>query len=57
MTRIVTAVRKFTGNEEGAALVEYGILVAFIAVVAIAAVTLLGGNIAAKFDEIAAALT
>ena len=44
-------VRDFVREEEGAALAEYGILVAFIAVVAIVAVTFFGGKISSKFSE------
>ena len=52
MARIKLAVGKFMGDEEGAALAEYGILVAFIAIVAITAVTFFGGKISAKFSEL-----
>lgn len=40
-------------NERGASAVEYGLLVALIAVVIIAAVTLLGGNLRDIFNDIA----
>ena len=43
-------VTRFLKNEEGAALAEYGILVAFIAIVAITAVTFFGSRISAKFS-------
>ena len=43
-------------NEEGATAVEYGLMVALIAVVIIAGVTLLGDNLLALFNQIAAAL-
>lgn len=39
-------------DEEGASLVEYVLMVALIAVVCIAAVTLLGKNSAAKLNEV-----
>jgi len=39
-------------DEEGAALAEYGILVAFIAIVAITAVTFFGSKISAKFSAL-----
>ena len=45
--------RRFIDNEDGAALAEYGILVAFIAIVAITAVTFFGNQISAKFSEYA----
>ena len=40
-------------DERGASLVEYALLVALIAVVCIAAVTLLGGNASSKFTSVA----
>jgi pilus assembly protein Flp/PilA len=43
---------KFSSDERGAALVEYALLLALIAVVAIAALTLLGGKVSTKFSEI-----
>ena len=48
--------RNFIKNEEGATMVEYALMVALIAVVCIAAVTLLGGNANAKFNQIATAV-
>ncbi|HUQ98189.1 MAG TPA: Flp family type IVb pilin [Gemmatimonadaceae bacterium] len=53
MKRIKNAVTGFIGNEEGAALAEYGILVAFIAIVAIVAVTFFGTKISSKFSQLA----
>jgi pilus assembly protein Flp/PilA len=43
-------------DEEGATAVEYGLMVALIAIAIIAAVTLLGGNLATLFDSIAGKL-
>ena len=40
-------------DEDGATAVEYGLMVALIAVVIIAAVTLLGTNLSEKFDTVA----
>jgi pilus assembly protein Flp/PilA len=42
---------RFGDTERGASLVEYALLVALIAVVCIAAVTLLGGSASNKFKE------
>jgi pilus assembly protein Flp/PilA len=53
VARIALAARRFIRNEEGAALAEYGILVAFIAIVAITAVTFFGSKISTKFSTIA----
>ena len=39
-------------DERGASLVEYALLVALIAVVCIAAVTLLGKNASSKFSSV-----
>jgi pilus assembly protein Flp/PilA len=39
-------------SERGASLVEYALLLALIAVVCIAAVTLLGGNAKEKFSSV-----
>lgn len=47
---------KFFRQEEGATMVEYGLMVALIAVVCIAAVTLLGANLSAMFNAIAVAI-
>lgn len=43
-------------TERGASLVEYALLVALIAVVCIAAVTLLGGAAKTKFSSVASAI-
>jgi len=43
-------------DEKGATAVEYGLIVALIAIVIIAAVTLLGGNLATLFQTIADAI-
>lgn len=46
-------VKKFFQDESGASAVEYGLLVALIAVVIIAAVTALGENLSEKFNTVA----
>ena len=48
---------RFVKNDDGAALVEYGILVGLIAVVCIAAVGTLGTTIQGVFNTINADLT
>ncbi len=53
MSRIQMAVRRFIRDEEGAALAEYGVLIAFIAIVAIVAVTFFGSRISEKFSALA----
>ena len=57
VTRIQRAVRLGNrGDESGASLVEYALLVALIAVVCIVAVTLLGANASTKFSSVGSAL-
>lgn len=55
-TYLRTYLRAFVRNDEGQDLLEYALLVALIAIVAIAAVTLTGTNVSAIFDTIAAEL-
>jgi pilus assembly protein Flp/PilA len=60
MTRAYLAVRTrllaAADKESGATAVEYGLMVTLIAIVIIAAVTLLGTNLASRFDQIATAV-
>ena len=50
--------RKFwRQDEQGAALVEYGMLVGLIAVICIGAVTLLGQEVSSAFSAIASSLS
>ena len=44
------------GDDRGASLVEYALLIALIAVVCIVAVSLLGGNASGKFSQVGSAL-
>jgi pilus assembly protein Flp/PilA len=56
MTKLYCWLASTVKSEEGAALAEYGLLVALIAVVCIGAITLLGGNISAAFNSIAGSI-
>ena len=49
---MVTFLKKFVCEEEGATMVEYALMVALIAIVCIAAVTLVGTNLSTKFGHI-----
>ena len=53
---LLQLVNRFRRNEDGAALAEYGLLVALIAVVCVVAVTALGTNISVAFSKIASAI-
>ena len=44
-------------DEAGQTLVEYGLIVALISIVAIAALGLVGDNVSAVFDDVAGELT
>lgn len=57
MVRFGRAARNFFLTEDGAALAEYGILIAFIAIVAITAVTFFGSQISSKFSQYANSLS
>ncbi|MBL8775457.1 MAG: Flp family type IVb pilin [Acidimicrobiales bacterium] len=48
---------RFANSERGASLVEYALLVALIAVVCIAAVTVLGNNASKKFDSVGTSIS
>ncbi|MGN7199267.1 Flp family type IVb pilin [Arthrobacter sp. SAFR-044] len=53
---LYTAKARFVNEEKGATMVEYGIMVAFIAVLVLAAVVILGPQIAALFTSVSNAL-
>jgi len=60
MSTFFQAVRQsvghFLADEEGVTAIEYGLIAALIAVAIVAAVTLLGTNIAARFTAICASI-
>ena len=59
LSRISEALLRFVARferEDGQALAEYGLILALIAVVAIAALTVLGVAVSGTLDDIAAAL-
>ena len=53
LDRLIVAVRSSIATERGANLVEYAILIAFIVVLSIAAITLIGQETSSKFEPIA----
>ena len=53
MTLMLVNDLKAKRDERGATAVEYGLMVALIAIVIIGAVTLLGGNLKTLFSDIA----
>ena len=53
---MLTAITQFLRDEEGATAVEYGLMAALIAAVIITAVTSIGTNLTATFNEVATAV-
>ena len=56
-TYVLQLINRFRRDDEGAALVEYGMLVGLIAVICVVAVTTLGTEVSTAFSKIAAALS
>lgn len=52
MKSLKSAVKNFVSDEDGAALVEYALLVALIAIICILGVTFLGQKVSGKFKAI-----
>jgi pilus assembly protein Flp/PilA len=57
MQLLSAAIRSVVKNEEGATMVEYGLMLALIAIVCIAAVTAIGTNANTTFTNAAGALS
>jgi pilus assembly protein Flp/PilA len=56
MTTLIDVAKRFGRDEAGASLAEYGLLLALIAVVCIAAVSLLGTTITGMFNTVASTI-
>jgi pilus assembly protein Flp/PilA len=50
--RKMEAVKKLLRDESGQGMVEYALIIALIAVVAVAAITILGGRISTMFTNV-----
>jgi Flp pilus assembly pilin Flp len=57
MLRSTKVIKKFLSDESGLELSEYAVAAALIALAAVAAFQLLGGNIGTKINELANKLT
>jgi pilus assembly protein Flp/PilA len=53
----MNALRNFVKDESGASAVEYGLLVALIAVVIIGAVTMLGQSVSGVFTKVSSKIS
>ena len=56
MHNLTTTLTTLLKNEDGATAIEYGLIAALIAIAAISGFQLVGTNLLAKFNQIAAAL-
>jgi pilus assembly protein Flp/PilA len=56
MKNFANKVQQFFADEQGAAAVEYGLMVALIAAVIVATVALIGGKLEAAFEKVRVAL-
>ena len=52
MKSLTQSVRRFAKGEEGATLVEYGLLVGLLSIVAIASIVLVGRFVNGAFDQV-----
>ncbi|MHB1484108.1 MAG: Flp family type IVb pilin [Saccharofermentanales bacterium] len=50
-------IKNFVKSEKGQGMVEYGLIIALVAIVVIAAIILLGGNLKGIFEKTASALS
>jgi pilus assembly protein Flp/PilA len=56
MSYLLSLYARLTAEDRGATAVEYGIMVALIAIVIILAVTAIGGNLQQTFNDVANAI-
>jgi pilus assembly protein Flp/PilA len=57
MTKLMNCVRNLRSREEGATMIEYGLLAALVSVAALAALLALGPALLGIFNTVVAALT
>lgn len=53
---MLTKLKNFAVNEDGATAIEYGLIAALIAVVIIGAITLVGTNLSTTFSKVSGQL-
>jgi pilus assembly protein Flp/PilA len=56
MAKFISSVKKFVNGEEGATMVEYGLMLALIAVICLTAVTTVGTGAKGMFTSVGASL-
>ncbi len=57
MTKVASAFTKFIAAEEGATMVEYGVMVGLITAIAVATIAAIGNKISNAFTRTDAAMT
>lgn len=57
MKKTIKKVMAFVKNEKGQGMVEYGLIIALVAIVVIAAIVLLGGSLTGIFTKTADTLS
>ncbi len=57
MKNAIKKIGMYLKSEKGQGMVEYGLIIALVAIVVIAAIVLLGGNLTGIFTKTAGALT
>jgi pilus assembly protein Flp/PilA len=55
--KMVRILKAFTRNDDGATMIEYGLIAALVSVVAIAALGLMGNNLSTMYDHVATCLS
>ncbi|HEV3165846.1 MAG TPA: Flp family type IVb pilin [Isosphaeraceae bacterium] len=56
MSKFLAAMKTFSNDESGATMVEYGLMLALIAVICLAAVTSVGTGAKSMFNSVSASL-
>lgn len=56
MKNLIKKIKVFMSEQDGQGMVEYGLIIALVAIVVIGAIVLLGGNISGLFTKAASAL-
>ena len=57
MKKMLNKFYAFMISEDGQGMVEYGLIIALVAIAVISAITILGGNITGIFNKTTSALT
>ena len=52
MSKLITTVKRFRQDDHGAAMVEYALMIALVAVVCVVAVTALGAALSGQFTTV-----